>query len=251
MRKIGVQLYTVRETLKDDFLGTLKHVAAIGYQGVELAGNMGGHTAKGLRRVLDDLGLTVIGGHCGVDAVNRDLDRVLEDYAALGASYLGVAWLGEEWRTPDSIRRAAGLMERAAIEASKHDITFFYHNHAFEFETRINGQYMMDALLSESDPNLLKWELDAYWVRKGGEDPLAYIEKYSGRVPLMHIKDMTGDERQFYEIVGNGIIDYGAVMTAGDAAGVDWYIVEQDQCPKGEVESIRESYQNIIARGWR
>jgi sugar phosphate isomerase/epimerase len=248
MRNIALQLYTVRETLKKDFLGTLKSVAAIGYKGVELAG-MGGLTAKELRDVLDDLGVTVVGGHCGVDTVNKDMEQLLSDYATLGASYLGVAWLGEEWRTEHGWQRAARLMEKAAMEAAKHDITFFYHNHAFEFE-KINGKNGIDILLGSADPALVKWEEDVYWVRKGGEDPVAYMNRYSGRTPLIHIKDMTSDPSQTFEIVGDGVIDFDAIFAAGDANGVDWYVVEQDQCPKGEVESVRRSYQNIVARSW-
>ncbi len=97
---------------------------------------------------------------------------------------------------------------------------------------------------------LVKSELDVYWVKKGGADPVAYINKLAGRAPLLHIKDMTADASQAFEIVGDGIIDFDAVFAAGDANGVDWYIVEQDLCPKGEVESARKSYQNIVARGW-
>ena len=250
MRKLGLQLYTVREALKNDFLGTLKQVASCGYAGVELAGNMGGMSVAQLRKVLDDLGLKAIGGHCVVDAVGNDFDRLLADYATLGAKYLGVAWLGEDYRTAEGALRAGKLMERAGLEAGKHDMTFFYHNHAFEFENKIGSKYMLDAFFDAVDPALVKWEMDAFWVKKGGEDPLAYIKRYAGRVPLMHIKDMTADESHTYEIVGAGIIDYTPILKEGDAAGVDWYIVEQDQCPKGEVESARASYQNIVARGW-
>jgi sugar phosphate isomerase/epimerase len=250
MRNIGLQLYTVRDTLKQDFLGTLKDVAGIGYKGVELAGNMGGHSAKELRAVMDDLGLTVMSGHCGVDAVNKDLEILLEQYATLGASYIGVAWVGEEWRTDAGWARAARLMERAALEASKHGLTFFYHNHAFEFEKTASGKYGFDVLFDSADPALVKSELDVYWVKKGGEDPVAYINRLAGRTPLLHIKDMTADESHTFEIVGDGIIDFDAIFKAGDANGVDWYIVEQDLCPKGELESARRSYENIVARGW-
>jgi sugar phosphate isomerase/epimerase len=248
MRNIALQLYTVRETMKNDFLGTLKDVAGIGYKGVELAG-MGGMTAKELRAVLDDLGVTVVGGHCSVDAVNKGMEQLLSDYVTLGASYLGVAWVGEEWRSEQGWHRAARLMEKAAMEATKHDITFFYHNHAFEFE-KINGKNGIDVLLESADPALVKWEEDVYWVKKGGEDPVAYMNKYAGRTPLVHIKDMTADPSHTFEIIGEGIIDFDVIFKAGDANKVDWYIVEQDQCPKGEIASARQSYQNIVARGW-
>jgi sugar phosphate isomerase/epimerase len=250
MRKIGVQLYTVRETMKKDYLGTLKQVAEIGYKGVELAGNMGGMSATELRKVMDDLGLQVVSGHCGIDAVDGDLQKTLADYTALGAKYLGVAWIAEQYRTAEGIRRAADLMQRAGAEAARHGITFFYHNHAFEFETKVDGAYMLDALFAATDPALLKWESDVYWVAKGGEDAAAYLGRYAGRVPLVHIKDMTNDDARGFEIVGAGCLDFDKILAAGDAAGADWYIVEQDQCPKGEIESIRASYQNIVARGW-
>lgn len=248
MRKIALQLYTVRESMKNDFVGTLKEVAQAGYKGVELAG-FGGMTAKELRALLDDLGLTAVGGHTNMDAIGKSMEQTLNDFVTLGASYLGVAWVGEEWRTEQGWHRAARLMENAATEALKHDITFFYHNHNFEFE-KINGKNGMDIFLESADPSLVKWEEDVFWVQKGGEDAVAYMNKYAGRTPLIHIKDMTADESKTFEIVGDGIIDFDAIFKAGDANNVDWYIVEQDQCPKGEVESARRSYQNIVARGW-
>jgi len=211
---------------------------------------MGGMSAVELRKVMDDLGLQVISGHCGIDAVDGDLQKTLADYVSLGAKYLGVAWIGEQYRSADGMRRAVDLMQRAGAAAATHGITFFYHNHAFEFETKVGGAYMLDALFAAADPALLKWESDVYWVTKGGEDAAAYLKRYSGRVPLVHIKDMTKDDSRAFEIVGDGRLDFDGILAAGDAAGADWYIVEQDLCPKGEVESIRASYRNIAARGW-
>lgn len=250
MRKIALQLYTVRETLKKDFVGTLEEVAKIGYRGVELAGNMGGHTAKELRRLLDDLGIQVVSGHVGMDALGNGLERLLEDYVTLGAGYVGVAWMPESYRSEAGWLRAGRLMEQAALQAQKHGLIFHYHNHAFEFERLPNGKYGLDQLFDNTDPTLLKSQLDVYWVKKGGQDPVAYIQKLSGRVPLIHVKDMSADPSHTFEIVGEGILDFDAIFAAGDASGVDWYIVEQDHCPKGEIESARASYQNIVARGW-
>lgn len=250
MRKIALQLYTVRETLKKDFVGTLKEVARIGYAGVEAAGNMGGLTARELRRVLDDLGLNMVSGHVNMNALGNGLEALLEDYATLGASYVGVAWMPEEYRTEVGWLRAGKLMEKAALQAQKHGLTFHYHNHDFEFHKLPNGKNGLDQLFDNTDPALLKSQLDVYWVKKGGEDPVAYINKLAGRVPLLHIKDMSADGSHAFEIVGDGILDFDAIFAAGDAGGVDWYIVEQDLCPKGELESARRSYQNIVARGW-
>jgi sugar phosphate isomerase/epimerase len=252
MRKIALQLYTVRESAKEDYIGTLKEVAAIGYKGVEVFGGMsglGGMSAKELRAVMSDLGLEVMSGHVNVDNLNRGLEELLESYVTLGASYVGLAWLPEEYRTEAGYQRAGRVMEKAALQAAKHDLTFVYHNHAFEFD-RLNGRYALDALFESTDASLVKSELDVYWVKKGGEDPVAYLKKLNGRAPLVHIKDMTADASQTFEIVGDGVIDFPGIFSVGDANGVDWYIVEQDICPKGEIESARKSYENIVARGW-
>jgi sugar phosphate isomerase/epimerase len=250
MRKIGLQLYTVRETLKRDFAGTLRAIADIGYRGVEFAGEMGGYGPRELRRLLDDLGLHPIGGHVGINDLERSLERVLEYYAALGAPYVGVAWLPPAYRNAEGWLRAGRLMEAAAQTARRYGLTFHYHNHDFEFARLQNGQYGLDQLFNNTDPELVKAELDVYWAKKGGEDPVTYIRKLAGRIPLIHLKDMTADAAQTFACVGDGILDFPAIFAAADASGVDWYIVEQDVCPRGELESARRSYENMAARGW-
>ena len=247
-RKIALQLYTLRETMKTDFLGTLKEVANIGYAGVEMAG-FGGHAAPELRKIMDGLGLTVVSGHVPIDAVATGLSQTLDDYTALGAKYVGVPWIGDAYRNADGLQKAADLMRNAAAQAAARDITFFYHNHNFEFENRIGDQLMLDALFAATGPSV-KWESDVYWVQKAGYDPVTWINNYRGRVPLVHIKDMTADASRTFECIGDGTVDFPAVFAAGDACGVDWYVVEQDQCPKGEVASARRSYENIVRRGW-
>jgi sugar phosphate isomerase/epimerase len=119
-----------------------------------------------------------------------------------------------------------------------------------EFDKVEDGRYGFDVLLDSTDPFLVKAELDVYWAQFAGVDPVAYLKYLDGRAPLVHIKDMTADETRTFEIIGDGIIDLGAIFAAGDALDVDWYIVEQDQCPKGEIESARASYNNIVSRGW-
>jgi sugar phosphate isomerase/epimerase len=248
MRKIALQLYTVRESAKKDFIGVIKEVASIGYAGVEGGGDMGGLSAKDLRHLLDDLGLTFVSGHLSMANIASGFDQLVADYKTLGAAYMGVAWIGEEWRTDqDSFKRAAAEMEKAAEIANRAGIKFFYHNHDFEFK-KVGGVNGLDILF---DNSTLNSELDLYWVAKGGEDPVAYLRKLTGRVPLVHVKDMTKDAARTFEIVGEGQLDYDTILPAADAAGVDWFIVEQDLCPKGELASARKSFENIVARGWK
>ena len=251
MRKIGIQLYTVREAAKKDFIGTLKEIAAIGYAGIEGGGAMGDLTPRELRKVLDDLGLNFMSGHVNMDQIKGGLEQLIDAYVTLGAKYIGLSYIGEEWRkTAHDWQRAARAMEKAAMLCQKSDLTFFYHNHAFEFE-KLDGKYGFDILFDAADPSLVASEMDVYWVTKGGEDPVAYLNKYAGRVPLVHIKDMTKDDSKTFEIIGEGRLDFDAIFAAGDKAGADWYLVEQDLCPQGEVASARKSYENIVARGWR
>lgn len=251
MRKIGLQLYTVRETIKKEgIIPVLKQVAAIGYHGIEGGGFMGNTPAKEMRKILDDLGLIYVSGHIGMDQVKGGFESVLDDSAVLGAKYLGVAYLPEEFRKDAAgWKRSGAAMEKAALEAQKRDLTFFYHNHAFEFET-FDGKSGFDIFFDSTDPALLKSELDVYWVKKGGQDPVAYMKKLGDRAPLIHAKDMTGDGKEFFEIVGDGILDFDTIFKTGDEIGVDWYLVEQDQCPQGEMASARKSFENIKARGW-
>ncbi len=251
MRNIGIQLYMVRHALRRDFLGVLEQLASIGYRGVEFFGDYGGYAPQALRAHLAAMGLKPIGGHCRIEDVQGEaLPRTLETFAALGAEYVGVGWVPERFRSAEGWRQAAAIMERAGREAQRFGLTFYYHNHDFEF-VRFDGQYALDLLFSAADPAFLKAELDTYWVKRGGEDPVAYIRKFAGRLPLLHLKDINADPSNPRDVIlGEGALDFGAILAEGDAAGVHWYIVEMDHCPAGELESAARSYANLVARGW-
>jgi sugar phosphate isomerase/epimerase len=249
MRKIALQLYTVRESLQKDYLGTLKQVADAGYKGVEMAGDFGGMSAKELRAVMNDLGLQVISGHILPNHLSNGLAETVDTYNALGAGYLGLAWMPPEMRdTKSAWQNSIPLIKKAAEQVANGGMTFVYHNHDFEFE-KFDGQHGLDLLWSSTDPKQVKSELDVYWVKKAGVDPRAYLESLGGRAPLLHIKDMNKED-QSWEIIGDGTLDFENILKTGDALGVDWYIVEQDKCPKGELVSIRRSHSNLVANGW-
>ncbi|MCW1970266.1 MAG: sugar phosphate isomerase/epimerase [Anaerolineae bacterium] len=252
MRKIALQLYTVRETAQKDFIGTLKEVAAIGYDGVELAGNTGGMSAKEMYNITQDLGLSIVSGHLNLETISspKRLEPIIADYVTMGARYLGLAWMSAEHRTAAGYQRLGQMLERAALLCSKHDLTIFHHNHDFEFQT-FGTRTGLEIMLENADASLVKAELDVYWAQFAGLNPVDWIKKLDGRVPLLHMKDMSKDESRTFEIVGEGVLDFDAILEAGDASGVDWYIVEQDKCPKGELESARASYTHIVERGWR
>ncbi len=246
-RKIGLQMYTVRESAHADFLGTLREIASIGYQGIETAGILGGLSPAELKSVLDDLGLTLFGGHVSLAALESGVEALSADYAAMGAKYLALAWLAPDLRNAAGYARAGRALSSASATAKRYGLTLLYHNHDFELE-EVDGQLGLDHLLAAVGPDV-KLELDLGWIVRAGADPVDYVSRFNRRAPLVHIKDVTADLQDF-AVIGEGCVDFGAVMAAGDAVGVDWFVVEQDRTPRGELVSVRSSYENLVARGW-
>ncbi len=234
--KFGIQLYTVRDALQTDFKGTLNALAAMGYEGVEFAGQYGDMTPADLAAFLKDLGLTTAGLHTSLQAV-ADADSDTYRYAAaLGTPYVTTSLAGEvatNWKA--IIPRC---LEAAAVAASKNCV-FTYHNHAQEM-TRLDGIIAEDMLFNAEGEHRPQFELDTYWIRKGGEDPIDFIQRYKGRVPQVHLKDMDPVDQSFTE-VGRGVMDLPAIFKAAREAGAQWMIVEQDTCKRPSLESAKIS----------
>lgn len=246
--KIGVQLYTVRDQLAADFAGTLRKVRDVGYTHVELAG-MGEYGAAELRKILDDLGLTVSSTHYPIERLEGDVNAAINDAKVLGAEYLVCPYLPEDRRgSEDDWRRAAETLNLAGEACHAQGVPLCYHNHSFEF-VRVGDRYALDLLFDETDPNCLQAELDTYWVRHGGEDPAAYIRRYAGRCPILHLKDMADDAERAFAEVGTGTLDFAGIFAAAEEAGCRWGIVEQDVCPGDPIESIRTSLDNLRRMG--
>jgi sugar phosphate isomerase/epimerase len=245
---IALQMYTLREETARDFVGTLRKVAEIGYAGVEFAGT-GGLTAQELQRLLDDLGLRPAGSHTGLDELERNLNAALDFSQAIGNSVIVCPYLPENRRrSADAYRAVAELLNRVGGACREHGLQLCYHNHDFEFQ-QFDGQYGLDILLGATDRELVELELDTYWVKKAGEDPVAYIRKYAGRCPLIHLKDMAADEKGSFAEVGEGTMDWPAIFAAAEPAGARWYIVEQDTCRRPPLESVAISLRNLRAMG--
>jgi sugar phosphate isomerase/epimerase len=241
---VALQMYTVRDEAQKDFPGTLKAVAEMGYPAVQLAGAFD-LSAKELKRVVDDLGLKVAGAHVGLDALENQLDEQIAYFLEIGTIDLVVPVIPQSRRTgKDSYRQIAESMNSMGQRLKDAGMRLSYHNHAFEFE-RFDGEYALDLLLGWSDPDLAKWEPDVYWIKVGGEDPAAYIRKYSGRCPLIHLKDMTADASHTFAEVGEGIIDWPPIFAASDANGAEWYVVEQDRWARTSLEAAKLSLKNL------
>lgn len=242
---IGLQLYSVRNQLEQDFVGTLKKVAAMGYEGVEFAGIYGGLSGKELAALVQDLGLKVVGTHTSIYRLRDNLEEEVQFHVDLGAPYCVAPWLPEEFRTSAAFPEILSVMQRAGDAFSKVGIGFGYHNHDFEFIVKIDGQYMLDALFERTDATKVQAELDVGWVYEAGVDTLAYVEKYSGRLPLVHLKDFAKDSAGNWVTmpVGKGTTPIKEVIPVAEKAGSSWLIVEQDNSTGDIMQEIAESRQ--------
>lgn len=261
IRKVGVQLYTVRDQMQADFEGTIAKVADIGYKEVEFAGYFG-RTPQQVRAVLDKNGLSAPGTHVQYDELDEKFPAVIEASKAIGIEYIVNPWIPEELRkSPDIWRQASEKFNRCGEQAQKAGLQFAYHNHWFEF-LPVNGEMPYDTLLKQCDPHLVKMEMDLCWITVGGGDPFKYFNEYPGRFPLVHVKDMKklpkvseaggqnfGDSLKDMTSVGNGVIDWKKIFAQSDKAGIKHYIVEHDK-PEDPVESITESYTYLSKLTW-
>ncbi len=240
--RIGVQLYTIRDAMKADFEGSLARVAEIGYQEVEFAGYFD-RTPRQVRTILDRNHLKAPSSHIPIEMLSNGWDRMLEDAHVMGHEYLVVAWINEPDRTVDGYKRVAELFNRAGEQARKAGIRFGYHNHAYEFDP-VDGVRPYDILLAHTNPRDVAFELDLFWIVKGGADPLTCFATHEGRFPLVHVKDM--DARGGMVDVGRGTIDFAGIFRHARQAGIKHYFVEHDE-PADPFASIAASYRYLHA----
>ena len=248
---VGLQLYTVRELLAEDPVTTIKAVAEIGYKGVE-GGPPAGMSNRDYLALLADCGLTLLGGGTSSTAMRTELAQIVDNCGELGINTLMTA-IGRDLRENDNDwPRVVAELGEVCAKAAAAGLRILYHNHAFEFETQVEGMYGLDYLFATIPAAHIGAELDTYWVHVGGEDPVAYINKYADRMPYLHIKDRTpppGDEACPFAEVGHGLLGWGGIFAAAEAAGIEWYIVEQDRCTRPPLESARLSFEFLKAQG--
>ncbi|MFD0695057.1 sugar phosphate isomerase/epimerase family protein [Paenibacillus sp. GCM10027628] len=240
---IGLQLFTLRDNMAQDMEGTLRHVAKLGYEGVEFAGYYG-MEAESLKQLLDEIGLKAIASHVSLDNLKNNLQGEIDYLRTLGAKYIICPYVAEDQRqTAEQWQQIIADCEAIAAEAKKQGLQFLYHNHDFEFHVKIDGQFVFDAMYAKTGENAINVEMDVCWVQFAGQDPLAYIAKYAGRLPLVHFKDFSKDaDGKIVTLeLGQGNVDLEKVITAAEQAGVEWLIVEQDHCQNPPLTSIANS----------
>ena len=267
---VGLQLYSVRDALEADYEGTLKAVSEMGYEAVEFACGLYGHTPEEVRALCDKYHLVPLSTHVPIEELFADPEGVMATYQKIGCKYLVIPYIGREFfccneRWPDLIDLAARLGKLG----KKYDLTVCYHNHNFEFDNKLGDEYMLDAIYRLVPADLLQTQLDTCWVNVGGEDPAAYVRKYAGRCPTVHLKDFVGkkSEHMFALIginddaekkaaankeftlmpCGYGVQNFPEILKACEDAGAEWIIIEQDRpsMDKSSMECAKMSIDYI------
>lgn len=245
---IAVQLYTLRDLTAQDMIGTLRQVKEIGYEGVELAG-YGNASPEQVQQAVQELGLQVVGAHTGFDALKDDLAGVVAQNRAMDNTYIVCPSIPRDRRNEEGYRQFGNELEVIGDELREHGMMLCYHNHDFELNDKFNGEMGLDLLYANCKVDVVQAEIDTFWIQKGGENPADYISKMPNRTPLIHVKDMTNDERETFAEVGTGKLDWPAIFAASEANGAVTYIVEQDVCPGNPLDSIRISLENLKQMG--
>jgi sugar phosphate isomerase/epimerase len=257
-KSLNVQLYTVRDAVSKNLEGTLERLAGLGYKNIELYGYNGtffGKTASEFKTILSNTGIKVLSSHHttgiavkGKGTLSDGWDKAVEDVHAIGAEYMVCAFLFPNERTPEIYKSLPAMFEKAATATKAAGIQFAYHNHDFEFE-KLGDTLAYDFLLNNTPADLVKMEMDLYWISKAGQDPVQYFEKYPGRFHLWHVKDMEAGTKAITE-VGNGTIDFDRIFKARKKAGLKYWFVEQDTSKRDMFESLTISRNNLAKKNY-
>ncbi|WP_261128988.1 sugar phosphate isomerase/epimerase [Bacillus sp. Marseille-Q3570] len=246
MSKIGLQLYSIHEKTAKDFLGTVQKVAEIGYEGVQFAGFFE-TAARDVKMVLDENGLVSAGAHIALDQLkDEELKRTLEYQHVIGNKLIICPGIPAEKRqSVDDYKAIAETFNQIGEICKKDGFTFGYHNHDFEFD-RFGERTGFDLLFENTDPSLVKMELDCYWAAFADHDPYNIIDKYRDRIVSLHIKDMkliNGDK--IGTEVGNGQLNFGSIVKAAEEYGIEWLTVEQEEFERDPYESLTINLKNL------
>lgn len=252
--RVGAQLYSVYKFTQtiEGVAETAKKVARIGYSAVQVSG-FGPVDPKEVARIMADNGLTIAATHVAWERLLKDLDAVIEQHVLWRCHHPAIGGLPQEYHGADGVRRFLDELSPVAEKLAKAGMDFSYHNHNHEL-ARFGAKTWLAMLYEQSDPRVLKAEIDTYWIQAGGGDPAAWIRKCAGREPLVHLKDMIvtpGREVRFAE-VGEGNLNWPAILQACRDGGVEWYLVEQDNSyDRDPFDSLAISYRNLVAMGLR
>ncbi|MDD9960080.1 MAG: sugar phosphate isomerase/epimerase [Gammaproteobacteria bacterium] len=240
VERIGLQLYTLRNEMAQDFEGTLEKLAELGFKEMQFAGYHGRSPAD-VRRILDRLGLTSPAAHVGLNLLREDVDREIEIAGEIGQHYMVVPSLPGDERTLADYERHAEALNEYGRRAKEAGLSIGYHNHSFEFEVQ-NNEIGYNYLLNLTDPDLVAFELDLFWAVNANANPIEIFENNPGRFPMVHVKDRN-DAGEMVD-VGRGVIDFAEIFSHSDTAGIKHYFVEHDR-PSDGINSVAYIYNTV------
>ena len=249
-RPLGVQLYTVRSLVQNDLPGTLAAIRKIGYQNVETFVAEYKMSARELRQAIVDAGLTAPSAHFGYDDFDSRFDYAKE----LGVEYVVCSSIPKSIaNSADGYRRGAEQYNAWGAKAKSMGLKFGFHNHNAEFQD-FGGVTGFDVLMKNTDPALVQWQMDCYWVAQAGHDPVALFRQYGKRIQSLHLKDRkpnvptsveTGPDSAHFTEVGNGTLDWPTILRLAEKFHLPYMFVEQDQTDRPPLESLQISYTNL------
>jgi sugar phosphate isomerase/epimerase len=242
---ISLQLYTLRDLLAQDFEGTIRKVADMGFVGVETANMFGGSPASAAR-LFGELGLTASGAHSPLPLGDQK-QEVIDTLGALDCERLIVAWQPpEKYKSLDGIKSICDTLNEGAAVARAHGLQVGYHNHWFEYQP-VENRIPVDVMLEQLDPDVF-FEVDVYWVQTAGLDPAQVVRRLGARAPLLHVKDGPCQIEAPMTALGEGVVDLPNVVAAGTGT-TEWLVVELDQCATDMLEAVGKSYRYLIEKG--
>ncbi|MDF2722528.1 MAG: xylose isomerase [Paenibacillus sp.] len=242
--KLAAQLHTARHELAEDYRGGMRKLRDMGWPAVQIGGYYG-HTAEQVAGYVEENGFEVAGMHVDLSRLTDDLANVLKEARRFGTRDLVCPSVPKPMQNPQGYAELRRILNEVARRVEPEGIRISYHNHAFEFETDVEGKPALAYIVEPSPDNRIWAEFDVYWVKKGGCDPLTFMQPYAGRIPLIHLKDMTSDDKMTFAEIGTGSIDFAPILRWGEQSGVEWYIVEQDVCPGNALDSLQISLRSL------
>lgn len=250
--RIAAQLYTLREYTKttEDFANTIKRVKEIGYDVVQISG-IGPIPYTDIKHILDDYGVICCATHISFERMKDEPETVIEEHNLIGCKYPAIGSMPDSYRNAEGYPAFAKEVNAVGKRLAEGGLRLGYHNHSFELE-KFGARTGLQIIFDETNPEYLTAEVDTYWIQHGGGDPAKWIEDFTSRIPLVHLKDMTvRTGTPIMAEVGEGNLNWPRILQACEKAGVEWYIVEQDVCERDPFESLAISLKNLKGMGLR
>jgi len=248
IKTLGIQLYTIRDKFKneEEVKAGLAKLKELGYTDLHTAGFP--VPVERFAELVNEAGLNVCGTHYDYDTIINDTDRAIAEHKLLGTTNVGIGGMPGPARTSkEELLKFIADSNEAANKLAAAGMKYTYHNHSFEF-VKVDGKRIMDYLVEGFNENV-SFVLDTYWVQHGGGDPIQWIKKLAGRIDILHLKDMQmTSEGQKYTEICEGNMNFDGIIEAAEAAGIRYYVVEQDVCPGDPFDSAKISSENIHAR---